>query len=152
MHETELDTREIINNINGVFLTEQPDVFNINGGHKYPLSNLRVRVDLFKGFSGMQRRNVFELQEQQRAENRASKDRKNQAESEWAMGEVANRRAVELLERAKQRQSKELAIAIRKENEAKAAEDKKRHSYIDKVLYTNPPEDSYFKQFNTTSR
>jgi hypothetical protein len=29
------NTREIINHVNGIFLTEQPDVFNIKDGHKY---------------------------------------------------------------------------------------------------------------------
>lgn len=34
-YEAELSTREIINHVNGTFLTEQPDVYNIRDGHKY---------------------------------------------------------------------------------------------------------------------
>jgi hypothetical protein len=31
---TEQNMREIFNHVNGQFLTEKPDVFNIGGGHK----------------------------------------------------------------------------------------------------------------------
>ena len=34
-YELELSTREIINHVNGIFLTEQPDIYNIKDGHKY---------------------------------------------------------------------------------------------------------------------
>ncbi len=39
LYESELSTREIINHVNGIFLTEQPDVFNIKDGHKYDLES-----------------------------------------------------------------------------------------------------------------
>ena len=66
LYETELSTREIINHVNGIFLTEQPDVFNIKDGHKYDLrkrlsnlgfvstclrdlrNNKREKLELFK--------------------------------------------------------------------------------------------------------
>ncbi|KAI8896834.1 RIB43A-domain-containing protein [Globomyces pollinis-pini] len=144
-YETELNTREIINNVNGVYLTEQPDVFNIGGGHK-------VRVDLFKGFTPEQKRNILEIQEKQRIEHQQALQKKEREENEWAIQDMANRRAIELMTREKERRAKQLSIQIRKENELKALEDKKRRNFIDKVLYTNPPQDAYFNQFNTTSR
>lgn len=33
-YESELNTREILNQVNGPFLTEKPDVFHISAGHK----------------------------------------------------------------------------------------------------------------------
>ncbi|KAJ3217762.1 Protein Tax-1 [Dinochytrium kinnereticum] len=80
------------------------------------------------------------------------KERQREEEARWALQESANHRASLLLDREKQRRSRELAIQIRKQNEMKAVEDRQRKYYIDKVLYTNPPSDEYFGQFNTTSR
>ncbi|KAL2914447.1 hypothetical protein HK105_206014 [Polyrhizophydium stewartii] len=144
-YETDLNTREILNHINGVFLTERPDVFNIGGGHK-------VRVDLFKGITPEQNQAILDMQERQRHEQQQRRSRKQFEEERWAVQEAANARALELLERERIRKVKERAIEMRKENEAKAVEDKRRKEYIDKVLYTNPPQDAYFEQFNTTSR
>ena len=65
-----------------------------------------------------------------------------------------------------------MAIAIRKENEAKAVEDKKRYvanylltlltkyfasvscrkAFMDSLLNNNRPQEEYFAQFNSTSR
>jgi hypothetical protein len=118
-YESELSTREIINNVNGIFLTETPDVFNIGGGHK-------VRVDLFKGFNDSQKQEIRNTQEQQRQEQIELAKKKQKQEEEWAVHDMVNRRTIELLDREKQRQAKERAIQIRKENEAKATEDKKR--------------------------
>jgi hypothetical protein len=42
---------------------------------------------------------------------------------------------LELLERERDRKAKEMAIAIRKENEAKAVEDKKR--YVSNCLFNS---------------
>eukprot|EP00842_Homolaphlyctis_polyrhiza_P004850 jgi/Hompol1/5366/HPOL_004368-RA len=144
-YETDLNTREILNHINGVFLMETPDVFNIGGGHK-------VRVDLFKGITPEQNQKILQIQERQREEHRQRRAAKSHEEEQWAIQEAANARALELLERDRARNAKLKAIQIRKENEAKAMEDKKRRNYIDKVLYTNPPKEEYFQQFNTTSR
>ncbi|KAI8924394.1 RIB43A-domain-containing protein [Entophlyctis helioformis] len=144
-YETDLNTREILNHINGVFLTETPDVFNIGGGHK-------VRVDLFKGITPEQKQAILNVQEKQRAEQQQRRQAKQHEEDRWALQEAANARALTLLERERERNAKNKAVQIRKENETKALEDKARQYYIDKVLYTNPPKDSYFEQFNTTSR
>jgi hypothetical protein len=65
---------------------------------------------------------------------------------------MANQRTLELLEREKSRQAKAMAIAIRKENEAKAIEDKKRKEFMDRILNNNQPQEEYFNQFNSTSR
>ncbi|KAI8904398.1 RIB43A-domain-containing protein [Gorgonomyces haynaldii] len=144
-HEEELNTREILNHVNGIFLTETPDVFNIGGGHK-------VRVDLFKGMTPQQKQEILRVQEQQRLYNQEKKTQKDQEENLWAIHDISNRRAIALLDRATQRAQKEKAIQLRKENELKALQDKQRKEYIDKVLYTNPPKEEYFEQFNTTSR
>ena len=73
-YEAELSTREIINHVNGIFLTEQPDVYNIKDGHKYDIHDIvniyfRVRVDVFKGFTEGQKNDIRSTQEKQRQEH-----------------------------------------------------------------------------------
>ncbi|KAJ3063739.1 Protein Tax-1 [Podochytrium sp. JEL0797] len=146
-HELTLqqNMQEIINSVNGVFLTETPNVTNIAGGHK-------VRVDLFKGITKEQKMEVLEVQAYQRMENERKREEQRNAEARYALQQASNNRALLLLEREKKRQAREAAVQMRKDNMNKAVEDRGRQTYIDKVLYTNPPTDAYFGQFNTTSR
>jgi hypothetical protein len=123
-YELELNTREILNNLSGGILTEQPDVFNIGSGHK-------VRVDVFKGFTPNQKQEILKAQQEQRQQHLLKTEKAKRVDQDWAIHDIASQRAVELLEREKQRKSKELAIQIRKENEAKALLDKKRYFKID---------------------
>ncbi|RKO86312.1 RIB43A-domain-containing protein [Blyttiomyces helicus] len=143
--ELEKNAKEIEGHLNGEFLTETPDVFNIGGGHQ-------VRVDIFKGITPEQKTYILNMQEQQRAEAEALRQKKRQEEQEWALQEAANLRAATLLQREKDRQSKDMAVQLREENSRKAQEDRLRQMYTDKILYTNPPTEEYFNQFNTTSR
>ncbi|KAI8801938.1 RIB43A-domain-containing protein [Cladochytrium replicatum] len=143
--EQEMNRQEIDRHLAGPFLTETPDVFNIGGGHK-------VRVDLFKGMTPEQKADVLRGQEQQRRENEAKLAKQREDEYLWALQDAANNRASLLLQAEKERQARELATTIRKQNEAKATEDTKRKLWTDRVLYTNPPTQAYFDQFNTTSR
>ncbi|KAJ3275042.1 hypothetical protein HDV01_001548 [Terramyces sp. JEL0728] len=117
-YEAELDTREIISNINGTFLSEQPNVFG-NDRHK-------VRVDLFKGFSPSQKQEILNIRDKQRQDNHKTKLQKQKDQEEWELRDLANRRTIELLDREKNRKSRELAVRIRQENQLKAEEDKKR--------------------------
>ncbi|KAI9334094.1 RIB43A-domain-containing protein [Obelidium mucronatum] len=137
--------QEIINSVNGVFLTETPNVTNIKGGHK-------VRVDLFKGITKEQKMEVLQVQAHQRYENERKREAARNEEARYALQEASKNRALILLEREKNRQAREVAFQMRKDNERKAVEDRDRQTYIDKVLYTNPPTDAYHGQFNTTSR
>ncbi|KAJ3111017.1 Protein Tax-1 [Phlyctochytrium bullatum] len=117
--ETELNHKEILNHVYGEFLTERPDVFNIGGGHK-------VRVDLFKGMTVEQKSNILKMQDMQRREAEVKREQEREEEARWAFQQAANHRASLLLEREKQRRAREQAVQIRKENEAKAVEDRQR--------------------------
>jgi hypothetical protein len=114
---------------------------------------------VFKGFNAEQKKEILQTQEFQRQEHLKKLEKEKNFEQDWAVRDMASRRVLELLDREKNRKSKEMAIQIRKENEMKALEDKKRYcvtnhrrEFMDKVLYTNPPQEDYFNQFNTTSR
>lgn len=136
---------EIMTQMNGEFLTETPDAFNIGGGHK-------IRVDLFKGITPAQKKNILTINEYQRIEAEMKRDQQKREQQKWALQEASTHRAASLLDLAKQRKGREVAIQIRQENENKAQHDKMKWMYIDKVLYTNEPTPEYFAQFNTTSR
>lgn len=141
--EQEMNEAEIVNHVNGSLLAETPNL--TMKGHK-------VRVDFFKGITAEQKTAILETQEAQREAARIAKEKQRAQEADWAVKDLANRRSVALLDRANARAAKERALLVSKENELKALQDKKRQTYIDKVLYTNPPKEEFFAQFNTTSR
>ncbi|KAJ3023708.1 Protein Tax-1 [Thoreauomyces humboldtii] len=144
-HDEEQNTQEINRQVNGSFLTEQPDVFNIGGGHQ-------IRVDIFKGMTPAQKQYIQQVQDKQRQDAEMKKEAKKQEQERIARQEAANIRAAMLLEREKARQVREEAVGLREENKLKAEEQKMRQYYVNRVLYTNKPTDDYFGQFNTTSR
>ncbi|KAJ3186343.1 Protein Tax-1 [Gaertneriomyces sp. JEL0708] len=143
--EEELNRQEIIQQVNGEFLTERPDVFNIGAGHQ-------VRVDLFKGITAEQKEHILRTQEQQRAEAQARREQQRREDEAASKIETANRRAALLLEREKLRQERAEAIKMREHNKQQGIESRKRLQHLDQVVYTNTPTKDYFMQFNTTSR
>ncbi|KAI9004225.1 RIB43A-domain-containing protein [Gaertneriomyces semiglobifer] len=143
--EEELNRQEVIQQVNGEFLTERPDVFNIGAGHQ-------VRVDLFKGITAEQKEHILRTQEQQRTEAQARREQQRREEEAASKIETANRRAALLLEREKLRQERAEAIRMREHNKQQGIESRKRLQHLDQVVYTNTPTKDYFMQFNTTSR
>lgn len=88
----------------------------------------------FKGLTASMKRDILYTQLEQRRANQVigsfdhqiDMDKKKMAEDAWAIQELANLRTMSLLDRANSRAIKEQAVAVRKENELKALEDKKR--------------------------
>ncbi|KAJ3387905.1 Protein Tax-1 [Lobulomyces angularis] len=119
LNETEKNFQEIIGQVNGEILTENPDSFNIGGGHK-------VRVDVFKGFNNYQKHEVLVVQDYQRREVEARRQHEREVELEWAYKQEVLNRASILMEQDSEKKRRELAIKIRKENELKAKEEKER--------------------------
>jgi hypothetical protein len=58
----------------------------------------------------------------------------------------------EKMEQQRLEYEKEKLRAAAHINQWKAKDDKAREYFLNRVLYTNPPTDAYFSQFNTTSR
>ena len=143
--ETEANILEIQSQLDGTFLCERPDVYNIGHGHK-------ARVDNYKGMTNAERIEVRQLQEDQREQTRARKEGELREQESWAFQEAAFNRAQLLMEREKERRQKETARQLLRENQNKSAEDKQKRQYMDNVVYTNKPTEDYFGQFNTSSR
>lgn len=57
-----------------------------------------------------------------------------------------------LLEREQERKREELNRRLADENRRLAQEQKAHKDFLDKEVYTNPPNASYFMQFNTSTR
>lgn len=117
--EDQRELHDIVTQTNGVFLTENPDVFNISDGHK-------VRVDVFKGFTNDQNSEIRQIQNDQRVEKEANLQTQKREEQDWASREAHTLRLVTLMERKKERSDKSEARLIMTENLAKAEENRKR--------------------------
>ena len=70
----------------------------------------------------------------------------------WAEETIAAARAASLLDREKARLQRERNARLAVENKLKAVEDKARLQQINRVFTSNTPTESFFQQFNTTSR
>jgi RIB43A len=81
---------------------------------------------MFKGITPEQKQHILNVQNEQRKANIEAIVEKQMKEERWAVQDLANRRTVNLLDRASARASKERAITLRKENEVKALQDKQR--------------------------
>lgn len=143
--DMELSIKEINSQVNGVFLTESPDVFNIRHGHS-------VRVDVFKGFNESQREEIKSIQKLQIEEQQRLEQERRREEKMWDMQAKANSRAMELLEREKGRKLKQNLIDLKRENQIKAVYDVERNVKLNQRLKDNFPRQEFFNQFNTTSR
>jgi len=140
-----LAINEINSHVNGKFLTESPDQFNISDGHQ-------IRVDVFKGFTAKQKNEIRAGQQKQMEEHLIAQAEEFRKVQQWDANARANQRALELMERDKARKIKHAAIQVRLQNQSLAVEEKKRKEFFNKIVYNNRPQQAYFDQFNTTSR
>lgn len=85
-----------------------------------------------------------DLDEQQM---KAEEDREH-----WDRVADENHRQMTLKERELSRNIRFMNVKVREENENLAQEQRKQIEHFEKVINTNPPNDDYFGQFNTTSR
>ena len=73
-------------------------------------------------------------------------------DKEFDRQRLANARAAMLLEREQQRKQDELQCRQADENRRLAQEQTSHKEFLDKEVYTNPPNAAYFMQFNTSTR
>ena len=71
---------------------------------------------------------------------------------EWERQANANARAAMLLEREMDRKHHDINREMAEENRRLAQEQESHKQYLEKEVYTNPPNASYFMQFNTSTR
>lgn len=140
------NTTEIANHVFGDILTENPAVAQSAFGPH------RVITDRWKGMSPNQLEDIRKQQELQRTEKERLQQEKKLRDEEFDRQRVANARAAMLLEREQERKREELNRRMADENRRLAQEQKSHKDFLDKEVYTNPPNASYFMQFNTSTR
>ncbi|XP_068134306.1 RIB43A-like with coiled-coils protein 2 isoform X2 [Hyperolius riggenbachi] len=137
---------EISNLIGGDLLSEDPaQATSAFGPH-------RVVPDRWKGMTPDQLEDVQNTQQQQIQEKMRLKEEERMRQADWDRQRMQEDRAVILLERQQKRQEKEFRKAQDHMNRQLAEAHKAQKNYYDKEVFSNPPSDNYFGQFNTTSR
>lgn len=137
---------EIANHVFGDVLTENPAVAQSAFGPH------RVITDRWKGMSPQQLEDIRKQQDLQRIEKERLQQEKKLRDEEFDRQRVAHARAAMLLEREQERKREELNRRLADENRRLAQEQKAHKDFLDKEVYTNPPNASYFMQFNTSTR
>jgi hypothetical protein len=137
---------EIKNHVFGDMLTENPDVArSAFGSH-------RVITDRWKGMNQQQIDQIRETQAEQVMEKAKRTDEENRITNQWDTNRIKMAKAGTLMERAEKRERREIQKRLVEENKRLAKEQAERLNNLDHKVYTNRPKDTYFSQFNTTSR
>ncbi|XP_023841609.1 RIB43A-like with coiled-coils protein 2 isoform X1 [Salvelinus sp. IW2-2015] len=111
----------------------------------------RLRPDSYKGLTDEQLRHIINCQQQQIDEKRRIQAEQQQEELQQDRFRVASARTALLMERQQARINKQLRRTQDNTNAQLAEAHHEQKKYLEKV-YTNIPDDSYFSQFNTSSR
>ncbi|XP_038842818.1 RIB43A-like with coiled-coils protein 2 isoform X2 [Salvelinus namaycush] len=111
----------------------------------------RLRPDSYKGLTDEQLRHIINCQQQQIDEKRRIQAEQQQEELQQDRFRVASARTALLMERQQARINKQVRRTQDNTNAQLAEAHHEQKKYLEKV-YTNIPDDSYFSQFNTSSR
>ncbi|XP_069720853.1 RIB43A-like with coiled-coils protein 2 [Phaenicophaeus curvirostris] len=140
------DMDEITSLLQGDFLSENPEQAVSSFGRH------RVIPDRWKGMSQDQLMAIRSSQQQQVLEKLRLKEEEHQKEAEWDRQSIQNARALLVLERQQQRQSREHRRALDNINAELSQEQKAKNIYLKQEEYSNVPTVQFYAQFNTTSR
>lgn len=145
-HNDEDNLAEIYNNLTSDMLTENPESAISNFGPMHKITTM---------YRGMTAGEIAQLQREQTKQADENSKRKTEAEIHEARWETITNnlaRTTLMAEQELARKQRSLNQELRDENYRLAEEQKSRNNYFDKVVYTNPPTQEYFNQFNTTTR
>ncbi|XP_066505968.1 RIB43A-like with coiled-coils protein 2 [Hoplias malabaricus] len=112
----------------------------------------RVRRDCYKGMSPQQIKDYTTYQLQQATERRKVHMQQQQEDMLQDLERLASARAALLQERQQARINKELRRGIDNTNAQLALIQHRQKEHLEKEVYSNVPDESYFSQFNTSSR
>lgn len=146
--QKELDDNftELSNQVFGDTLTENPAVAESSfGGH-------RVIVDRWKGMSEEQKAEIQRIREEQNCEKQRKLEEERELEKEHERSQLLQANTAILMERERARKAAEIEKKIAEENMRLASEQRNNLTTLNKDVYTNPPTEDYFAQFNTGTR
>jgi len=146
--QKELDDNftELSNQVFGDTLTENPAVAQSSfGAH-------RVITDRWKGMNEDQKAEIQRIREQQQAEKQRKTEEERELQMEYERSQLLQANAATLLQRETERKAAEVEKKIAEENMRLQKEQKDALTKLTKEVYTNPPTEAYFTQFNTGTR
>jgi len=146
--QKELDDNftELSNQVFGDTLTENPGVAQSSfGGH-------RVIADRWKGMSPEQKAEIERIRNEQQSEKQRKLEEEAQLQNEYERSQLIQANTAILMEREKDRKAAEIEKKIAEENMRLSAEQRDNLTRMTKEVYTNPPTENYFAQFNTGTR
>lgn len=146
--QKELDDNftELSNQVFGDTLTENPAVAQSSfGAH-------RVIPDRWKGMSQEEIAAILHTRECQNQEKQKKDEEDAQIHAEFERMQLLQAHTAILMERQADRASKELEKSIAEENMRIMQEQRSTQTHLNKEVYTNPPTDEFFAQFNTSTR
>eukprot|EP00297_Palpitomonas_bilix_P006905 CAMPEP_0113868758 /NCGR_PEP_ID=MMETSP0780_2-20120614/1167_1 /TAXON_ID=652834 /ORGANISM="Palpitomonas bilix" /LENGTH=382 /DNA_ID=CAMNT_0000853877 /DNA_START=130 /DNA_END=1278 /DNA_ORIENTATION=- /assembly_acc=CAM_ASM_000599 len=147
LKDLEASKEEINKTVNGSILNE-----NLTATTKSMLGDHRKVPYAYKGLSPEEKQRVLEEQYQQALENEAKKTMGKDEEKHFDLVNAAIRRNMLMQERDAERKRKDMKRELAETLKRQAQEKAERDNYLNKVVYTNKPDDSYFGQFGTTTR
>lgn len=116
-------------------------------------TKLRVRESAaFKGFTLQQRQAILDEQRRQQLELQQRRLREREEELNWAAHEEANRRIRIRDERTRHANDAQRRLELAQQQQSQARTQALKTQYLDKVVYQNPVDESYFAQFGTSCR
>ena len=143
--DTEASNYEVQSSLHNPVLTEK-------GNTVSSLSATRVVPYAYKGMSPDQRRAIRDEQEQQRWEKEEAKRQQAEEERAWAAQQAAVQRNALLRERETQRTREDINRRLQGDHVRMAKEKTSHYDHLHKNVYANQASDSFFSQFNTSSR
>lgn len=135
--EAEIDAREVIKGKNDF------------------LSRFEASEDAIASYKGMtaeQRAKIFDEQARQREHSLQRREKEVEENAQWARQEAAHGRLAVLLAQEQERAKKSVLRKVREENERLGAEAKLRAQDSKKEQFMKAPTESFFQQFNMSSR
>lgn len=137
---------ELSNQVFGDTLTENPGVAQSSfGAH-------RVIPDRWKGMSTEQKAEIQRTRDLQKEEKQRMRDEEKELYNEYERTALLQAQKAILMEREKNRKAAELEKSIAEENMRLSQEQRANLTRLNKDIYTNPPTNDYFAQFNTSTR
>nr|XP_055048784.1 RIB43A-like with coiled-coils protein 2 [Misgurnus anguillicaudatus] len=143
--EEENNQTDILNQLNGDLLTENPE----QSASVLGLS--RLRRDCYKGMTPKELQHYTQYQQQQAEEKKRASLQQREKEMQEYNSRMASARTALLLERQQARANKEMRRALDNTNTRLAQDHDAQQKQLQEV-YTNIPDDRYFAQFKSSNR
>lgn len=106
----------------------------------------------YKGMNVQQRQAVVDTVWQQMADKSDKRAKERQAEADYDKQQEQYRRQIVLADIARREDEQKRRLQLSEERKRQSVEKNQYQRHLNSVVYTNPVDESYFQQFNTSCR